>query len=94
MRVVIQPVNPAFKQYVLDYVAQIESPHYTLVATEGPGNTTFVFECGEENYWVAVDGLKAAVRRPSLGNVMFCQVAPYDMPVWPPITNKDKYPRP
>ena len=92
--VVIQPVNPGFKDYVLRYVSAIEQPRYTLVATEGPGNTTYVFECDEENYWLAVDGLKAAVRRPPLGNAIFCQVAPYGMAVWPPIVDKDKYPRP
>lgn len=61
MKVVIQPVNPGFKSYVLQYVAEVEKPRYTLVGTEGPGNTTYVFECDEENLWLAVDGL----RRPS-----------------------------
>lgn len=94
MRVVIQPVNPAFRQYVLQYVAELEQPAYTLVGTEGMNNTTYVFECDEENPWIAVDGLKRAVRSPPLGNAMFCQVAPYGMAVWPPIVDKDKYPRP
>ena len=94
MKVVIQPVNPGFKSYVLQYVTEVEKPRYTLVGTEGPGNTTYVFECDEENPWLAVDGLKSAIRRPPIGNVMFCQVAPYGMAVWPPITDKDKYPRP
>ena len=94
MKVVIQPVNPGFKSYVLQYVAEVEKPRYTLVGTEGPGNTTYVFECDEENPWLAVDGLKSAIRRPPIGNVMLCQIAPYGMAVWPPITDKDKYPRP
>lgn len=94
MRVVIQPVNPIFRDYVLQYVSEVEHPRYTLVATEGPGSSTYVFECDEENPWLAVDGLKSAIRRPPLGNAMFCQVAPYGMAVWPPFTDKDKYPRP
>ena len=94
MRVVIQPVNPVFKDYVLRFVEEIEEPRYTLVKTEGPGNTTYVFECDEENPWIAVDRLKAVVRKMPLGNAMFCQVAPYGMAVWPPITDKDKYPKP
>ena len=94
MRVVIQPVNPIFKDYVLSYVTEIEEPKYTLAATEGPGGSTYVFECDEDNPWIAVDGVKAAIRRPPIGNVMFCQVVPYGMYVWPPLVDKDKYPRP
>ena len=94
MRVVIQPVNPAFRDYVLSYVDQIESPRYTLVGTEGPANCTYVFDCDEEDPWAAVLPLQAAVRRPPRGNIMFCQVKPHGMLTWPPLFDKDKYPRP
>ena len=66
MKVVIQPVNPGFKDYVLQYVSEVAEPHYTFVGVEGFG-TYFV---------------------------MFCQVKPYGMPTWPPLFDKDKYPRP
>lgn len=92
LKVVVQPVNPAFKEYVLRYVSEIADPVYTFVGTES--FNTYVFDCTAENYWTAVDGLKAALRRPPLGNVMFCQVKPYGMPTWPPLFDKDKYPRP
>lgn len=92
MKVVVQPVNPAFKEYVLRYASEIEDPKYTFVGTESFG--VYVFDCTAENYWTAVDGLKAALRRPPLGNAMFCQVKPYGMTTWPPLFDKDKYPRP
>ena len=91
MKVVIQPVNPAFREYVLQYVSEIEKPRYTFVGVEGYG--TYVFDCDEENHWLAVGGLQSAVRRPPLGNAMFCQVKPYGMATWPPLFDKDKYPR-
>ena len=94
MKVSITPVNPGFKSFVFKYVAEVESPKYTFVGTEGYGGTTYVYECDEENPWLAVDGIKAALRRPPLGNVMFCQVVPYGMITWPPLVDKDKYPRP
>lgn len=92
MKVVIQPVNPGFKDYVLRYVSEIEEPHYEFVGIEGFGR--YVFECNSDNPWTAVDGIKPAIRRPPIGNAMFCQVAPYGMACWPPIVDKDKYPRP
>ncbi len=92
VKVVIQPVNPGFKDYVLQYVSELEEPHYTFVGVEGFG--TYVFDCDSDNYWTAVDGLKSAIRRPPLGNIMFCQVKPYGMVTWPPLFDKDKYPRP
>lgn len=94
MKVSVLPVNKAFMDLFLTYVEEIESPHYTFVGTEGIGNATYVFECDEENPWLAVDGLKKAARRPPLGNVMFCQIKPYGMTTWPPLFDKDKYPRP
>lgn len=94
MKVTVNPVNPGFKDIFLKYVSEIESPRYTFVGTEGPTNAIYVFECDEENYWVAVAGLQSAVRRPPLGNVMFCQVTPYGMYTWPPLYDKDKYPKP
>lgn len=94
MKVVIQPVHPTFREYVLKFVDEIEEPRYTLVSREGPGNTTYVFECDEENPWIAVDRLKSVVRRMPLANIMFCQVAPYGMATWPPLVDKDKYPKP
>lgn len=94
MKVVIQPVNPAFRSYVEQYVSELESPHYELVGTEGFGGTTLVYECDEDNPWLAVAGLQPAVHRPPIGNIMFCQVKPYGMLTWPPIRDKDKYPKP
>lgn len=94
MKVVIKPVNPAFKDYVLTYVAEVEEPRYTFVGTEGPMDATYVFDCSEDNPWLAVGGLKKAISRPPIGNIMFCQVAPYGMLTWPPIRDKDKYPKP
>lgn len=92
MKVVIQPVNPVFKEYVLQYVSELENPRYEFVGVES--FNTYVFDCPEDNPWVAVDGLKRAIRRDPLGNAMFCQVKPYGMRPWPPLFDKDKYPRP
>ena len=92
MKVTVQPVNPVFKEYVLQYAAEVSEPSYTFVGAESFG--AYVFECSSDNYWTAVDGLKAALRRPPLGNAMFCQVKPYGMTTWPPLFDKDKYPRP
>ena len=94
MKVCVQPVNMAFMDIFMKYVEEIESPKYTFLGTEGPGNATYVYECDNDNPWIAVDGLKAAARRPPLGNIMFCQVAPYGMATWPPLFDKDKYPKP
>ena len=94
MLVSIMPVNPGFKSFVFKYLAESEHPKYTFVRTEGLTGTTYVFDCDEDNPWTAVDGVKAAIRRPPLGNAMFCQVVPYGMYVWPPLVDKDKYPRP
>lgn len=94
MKVTVRPVNPGFRELFLKYVSELENPKYTFVATEPPNDTTYVFECDEENYWLAVNGLKAAVNRPPLGNIMFCQVVPYGMVTWPPLFDKDKYPKP
>ena len=55
MKVVIQPVNPGFKDYVLQYVSEVAEPHYTFVGVEGFG--TYVFDWDSDNYWPAVDGL-------------------------------------
>ena len=68
MKVVIQPVNPGFKDYVLRYVSEIEEPHYEFVGVEGFGR--YVFECSSDNPWTAVDGIKPAIRRPPIGNAM------------------------
>jgi len=92
MKVVIQPVNPAFKDYVLQYAAEVEEPSYTFLGVEG--YNVYVFDCTADNPWTAVGGLQAAIRRPPIGNAMFCQVKPYGMVTWPPIVDKDKYPRP
>ena len=94
MRITVKPVNPVFKEIFLQYVSEVEKPRYTLVGTEGPGNSTYVLECDEENPWIAVAGVQSVVRRAPLGNAMFCQVAPYGMYAWPPLFDKDKYPKP
>lgn len=94
MKIKVIPVNPGFQELFLKYVSELENPSYTLVGTEGWGNTTYIFECDEENHWLTVDGIKAAIRRPPLGNAMGCQVVPYGMITWPPIVDKDKYPKP
>lgn len=91
MKVVIQPVNPVFSEYVLQYVSEIEEPRYEYVGEEG--FNTYVFECSSDDPWAAVDGIKQATRRAPLGNAMFCQVKPYGMPTWPPLFDKDKYSR-
>ena len=91
MRVVIQPVNPVFSEYVLRYVSKVEEPHYEFVGEEG--FSTYVYECSSDDPWAAVDGIKKAIRRAPLGNAMFCQVKPYGMPTWPPLFDKDKYSR-
>lgn len=92
MKVTVQPVNPGFREYVLRYVAEVEEPRYTFVGTEP--YETYVFDCTADNPWVAVGGLQAALRRQPLGNAMFCHVKPYGMFTWPPLFDKDKYPRP
>ena len=92
MRVVIQPVNPVFREYVLQYVSEIEEPRYEFVGEESYG--VYVFEFSADNPWVAVDGIKPAIRCVPVGNAMFCQVKPYGMSTWPPLFDKDKYPRP
>lgn len=94
VKVVVHPVNPGFRSYVEQYVSEIEEPRYTLVETKGYGGATFVYDCTSDNPWTAVDCLKAALRRPPIGNAMFCQVTPEGMLTWPPLFDKDKYPRP
>lgn len=93
MKVVIQAVNRAFKPHLLECVEKIEHPRYTFVRQEGPSDANYVFDCDEDDPWVAVDGLKGAIRRSPLGGIMFCQVVPYGMYVWPPLFDKDKYAR-
>lgn len=92
MRVIIQPVNKIFADYVLQYASEVEEPRYTFIGREGYGNATYVFECDEEDPWKAVPPLKKAISRPPLGNAMFCRVAPYGYIQWPPYTNKDQQP--
>lgn len=92
LKVTIQPVNPVFREHVLKYVSEIEDPKYTFVGTERYG--TYVFDCSSDSYWVAVDSLKAALRRPPIADAMFCQVKPYGMYTWPPLFDKGRYPRP
>ncbi|MDO4807901.1 MAG: hypothetical protein Q4A07_11725 [Coriobacteriales bacterium] len=94
MKIVVKPVNPAFRDLLLEFVSQMDEPRYTLVGTEGPFNSSYVFECDEENYWAAVDGMKAIIRESPLGLIMGCQVVPHGMLTWPPLYDKDKYPKP
>ena len=44
--------------------------------------------------WAAVDGMKAIIRKTPVGLIMFCQVVPYGMITWPPLYDKEKYPKP
>lgn len=94
MKVVIHSVNPVFEDYVLKFAEETEIPHYTFLGTEGPRNNQYVFECDNDNPWTAVAGLKRAISQPPIGNFIFCQVTPYGMLTWPPLVDKDKYPKP
>ncbi len=94
MKVVVKPVNPAFAKMLLQYVSEADGSRYRFVGTEGFSNANYIFDCDEENHWAAVDGLKAIIRKSPLGLIMGCQVVPYGMLTWPPIVDKDKYPKP
>ena len=94
MKIVVKPVNDAFSQQLFDFLDGLDEPGYRLVGKEGPSNTNYVFETDEENYWLAVDGMKAIIRKSPVGIIMFCQVVPYGMLTWPPLYDKDKYPKP
>ena len=86
----VQPINPAFINYALKFISEIEDPKFTFVGTEGPGNSTYVFECDEEDPYVAVPAIKKALRQPPIGNAMYCRVVPYGAIQWPPYTHKDE----
>lgn len=94
MKIVVKPVNPAFRDMLLKFVSEMDDPSYKLVGTEGPLNSHYVFECDEENHWAAVDGMKAIIRNSPLGLIMGCQVVPHGMLTWPPLYDKEKYPKP
>lgn len=94
MKVVVKPVNPGFRDMLIEFVNQLDDSSYRFVGTEGPMNANYVFECDEENHWAAVDGMKAIIRQSPLGLIMGCQVVPYGMLTWPPLYDKDKYPKP
>lgn len=94
MRIVVKPVNSGFRDLLLQFVNEMDEPSYRLVGTEGPFSANYIFECDEENYWLAVDGMKSIIRNSPLGLIMGCQVVPYGMLTWPPLYDKDKYPKP
>lgn len=90
MQFTISPVNPAFRDYVLQYASELEDPRFSFVGTEGYGDATYVFEGETNDAWKGVAALKGVLRRPPIAGLLFCQVAPKGAIAWPPLFKADE----
>ena len=89
MKVVIQPVNPVFNDYVLRYVSEIEELRYEYIGEEDFG--TFVFDCSADNpvgcrRW----NQERHQASPTGQRHVLPSMKPYGMPTWPPLFDKDR----